>query len=815
MRVNMRRGHQRPFTNHVIWLARLQLEPNHFIPIMDSVTKGILLLSFLASSHLLIVSNSLMEEDGIRCDRLWPGNELDTAAAELTRQRSQSGGKETIYFGLMLSFPDPQGRPSFAASFDDGHDIAPAVYLAVKQVNNRTDLLKDYDVELLRLDGGCDVRGRTVVGVNELVCNRKNIVGIIGPSCRGSSRTVSQFTNHEDFSMITINYGGQNAGIGTYPYAFGILGSRAMHSMAFAELIKHNNWTRYAVLYSGSNLYYSNLGKGLLNSMTSPTDFPPSFTSTIYADSYIPLGEVKEYFLRVVIIIDSPRVILRTLCLAYHEGLVFPSYQWVFHGTVPQDFSSTLFTYQGRSYSCSKSEINISLNGSINFFLNALQDDGDEVTDTERDYRDGYELQTIAYSNESSVPSKTTEWAKGFYDAVWALAYALNSSLMELNSSLSDYELGSAVLAESIRSHMFDLEFRGVSGNIKFDSSTGFNEEGFFNVLQYKDNKSYTRIGLYKDGQLEFLPNISLSSIFIDSRFKEYYIRIDVSVAAAILTITAATLVLLISAQIVNTRYRNHRIIKASSPNFNHLIFIGGYTIIAGIVLYTVDNFQHIGETVQLHICNLVSVLLSAGVTLVLGTSCTKTWRLNRIYVHSKRCDNRDIKSIKGYVLVGFICALVAVDLLVCTLWRTIDPLTSRMNQTLNILKVGDEPVMVVDSVCHSAYEEYWLVVLTIPKVLLILASFLLALKTQINITEFKISNAVILSYCLTVLFCLGLPTYIVIHFAKVSVLIAVEVISISLNLLIWVCIIIILILPLIKSTRINSNVYHSLGLTK
>ena len=50
----------------------------------------------------------------------------------------------TIYFGLMLSYPDPLGRKSLATVFDDGHDIAPAAYLAVEQINNRSDLLSDY-----------------------------------------------------------------------------------------------------------------------------------------------------------------------------------------------------------------------------------------------------------------------------------------------------------------------------------------------------------------------------------------------------------------------------------------------------------------------------------------------------------------------------------------------------------------------------------------------------------------------------------------------------------------------------------------------
>ncbi len=770
---------------------------------MESVTKEILFLSLLAFHHLLIKSNGLLEENGVSCDRLRP------------ETSDNFGGTETIYFGLMLSFPDPQGRSSFVSSFDDGHDIAPAVYLAVKQVNNQTDLLKDYKVEILRYDGGCDIRERTVIGANELICSPKNMVGVIGPSCEKSSKTVNQLTNREDFSLITINYGGQNAGTGNYPYAFGILGSRAMYSMAFAELIKHNNWTNYALLYSGSDINYSNLGQELFN-LTSLIGRPPRFTSAIY-DGFIPLRAVKESFSRVVIIIDSPRIILRTLCLAYHEGIVFPSYQWVFHGTMLQDFSNASFTYEGKVCNCSGSDMIESVNGSIILFPSALQDDRDEEIDNEGDYYDRYKLETIAYSKEFHVPSKTSEWSKGFYDAVWALSYALNSSLVDLNTSLSDYELGSPALAEIIRSHMLDLEFRGITGTIKFDNNTGFNEEGFLNVLQYKADKNYTKIGSYEHKQLKFLPNISLNSVFIDSFFKEQFIRIDVRVAAGILTITAATLVLLLSAQIVNIHCRKHQAIKASSPSLNHLIFIGGYMIIIGIVVQTVENFIQITATLQLHmeLCNLVPLLLSVGGTLFLGTSCTKTWRLNRIYVHSKRCNKEDIKSIKGYVLVGFVCILVAVDLVVCILRRIFDPLMSSMNKTLNV-EVGEEPVMMVDIVCHSMYEEYWIGALIAPKVLLIVALFLLALSTQINIKELKTSNVIILSYFLTVIFGLGIPLYALIHFTNTSDLIAIGVLNVCLNLLIWICITI-LILPLIKSTCINTNTkfYQIIGHTR
>ena len=103
------------------------------------------------------------------------------------QQRSHQT-RQNIYFGLMLSFVDTQSSDTFVSSFDDGHDLAPAVHLAVEQVNNRSDLLKDYYVQIIGFDGGCNVSVRTSLGINELFCRCEPIVGIIGPSCDDSSR---------------------------------------------------------------------------------------------------------------------------------------------------------------------------------------------------------------------------------------------------------------------------------------------------------------------------------------------------------------------------------------------------------------------------------------------------------------------------------------------------------------------------------------------------------------------------------------------------------------------------------------------------
>ena len=739
----------------------------------------ILLFSLLTFSAVMVIYG-LQEEDSIKCNRL-------QATTNCRKWKQTPSDKTTIYFGLMLSFPDPQGRPSFNSSFEDGHNIAPAVYLAVKQVNNQTDLLKDYEIEILRLDSGCNILPRTTTSINELICGCQSVVGIIGPSCEGSSKTVNQFTNREDFSLITINYGGQNAGTGNYSYAFGILGTlKSLYSTALAELLKHNNWTNYAMLYTAE---YSDISRDIIFI----SGFQPQYTSLLYQDTFIPLKTVKKSYSRVIVVLANPSTIARVLCLAHYEGMFLPDYQWIFHEIIQQNFAKTSFTYQGMPYVCDGFNFSISVNGSINLFLNALQDGSNIDEDREDEYYildnyyEGYKLETVEYSKEFGVNSTTTEWARGFYDAVWALAYALNGSLADLNTSLSKFKLGSPILAESIRKHMLNLDFCGITGNIKFDNNTGFNEGDFLNVIQYDEHQKPRKIGTFKDGKLN-ITSLNSSAYFIDSLFKQKLDEINDIVMSGILIFTLITLILLISAQIINIRYRNHKGIKASSPMLNHLIFIGGYMIAIGVMIYAVEtplwvHYPVIGQ----HICSLAPSLFSIGVTLCLGTVCIKTWRLNRIYIHSKRFDMGDIKSIKGYRLLGFLITLVVTDVLVCILWRSVDSQSPKVTSEENII-IGDrgERVVLIEQVCHSDYEVYWYAALLAPKLLLVLASLILALLTQMNIKEFKTGNVIVLSFFLTAIFGLGIPIYaiIIVTFrSNVSINISTAVLSTCLNL--------------------------------
>ena len=745
-----------------------------FIPILLLFTKRV---------------TGLVDESSVECDRLTYGG----CHGDNGRGRSlATGEKAPIYFALMLTFPDPLNRSSFAGAFEDGHDLAPAAYLAVEQVNNRTDLLGDYEVRLIRIDDGCDISVRTSAGINELSCSCVPIVGIIGPSCEQSSRVVSQLTGNDELSMITINYGGSEF-FAELPYAFGILGSSSRNVVAIRELIKHNNWTSIALLYSDS---HSKLSEQLQLEIASlPQGFEVRFVSIIYNETFIPLKEVRDSFARIIIVLTPPQLLLHVLCLAYHENLLFPSYQFVFIEAIDSNFEDSIsLTFNGRMFYCSKSDINKIVNGSINFFLNAVSMDNviqspTEAGVTTKEYYDGYEQQIKVYSERFGVTSRRSEWSKGFFDAVWSLSIAVNNSLKDLNMSLTEIKPGSRDLASTIRKQLVNLDIQGVTGRINFDEDTGFNVDGVINVYQYAQNSQSIKIGCFDHQNLTLLQD---GAFFINASFNSEYVHADVSVAIVLLVFSAITLLLAIPVQMVNICYRNHKTIKASSPILNNLIFLGCYVVIVCVTLHIiVETFKEIEYLIKLCLCNAIPWLLNIGATLIIGTVCIKTWRLHRIYTNSKRLRrHKKMKCMTNTVLGGLVLLLVVFDIFVCIVWSVTDPLKPKeTNSEMHIVTGNKSPIIAVTEECQSEFIIYWLILLLAPKVALLLCSFFLALLTRIDRQEFKTINVIVLVYLLAILLGLGVPVYVIIRIVDVGVTVSVVILSLLLDLTVLICV--------------------------
>ena len=713
---------------------------------------------------------------------------------------------KTVYLVLMVPYPDPVGRASFAATYDDGHDISPAAYLAVEQINNRTDILKGYKLELIQSDGGCSVTERTVYSfARDIVHGTVPLAGIIGPSCDVSAEFIAQLTSIERVPLISLHYGGGPAFL-NYTNTFGVLGPDSAFGDAFFELIVRNNWKRIAILHlltdEGLEVLYK-----LLDRAKYHPDFQIAYTAPLY-DTFFPLQSVKELFIKVIFLVSSPELSRRLLCLAFHHDMIYPNYQWIFETHLDSDFYGTTFSYDDEMYRCSAEEIFIALRGSLNFFYSLTPNTNATVTFsglTYPQYLEEYNVHIQKYTDRFNVTSTATFWANPVYDATWTFALALNYSLEQLeDKNLSLINNHQEIFTEIIQKRMFDVHFQGITGEIAFDTKTRFLKQAL-NLFQYDNNDGKSKkIGAFKSGELLLS---SSNMMFVNHSFPVQYNHLRPDIAALYLILAVVALLLAIPAQVVNVVYRKHKSIKATSPKLNHIVFVGCYLVILGIVLHTFSEMLILNINAQTVLCNLFPCTCSIGLTLVFATVCVRTWRLHYIFMSNGKPKKHIL--IKDKTLGIVVGVFVLVETIVAILWMAIDPLKAFDNTYFKDFD-GAVPVIVTVVACRSSWALGSLIVLGIYKALLLFLSLVFAiLNRKIYLKDFETKNVIVLVYLLSAISAIGVPVYLIITTNSENLNVHFVILSSTLFIGIFICLVTLFLPPIIPIIREKYGNYH------
>ena len=314
--------------------------------------------------------------------------------------------------------------------------------------------------------------------------------------------------------------------------------------------------------------------------------------------------------------------------------------------------------------------------------------------------------------------------------------------------------------------------------------------------------KSSTLIGSYASKELVILNDSTPR--FINATFDAKQENVSTTLAVPFLIITVAVLLFAVPIQIINIIYRNHSSIKASSPNLNHLIFIGCYLTVIGMVLFIITE---IWKNTHMYppnssICNASEWFTNVGTSMIIGTACLKTWRLYRIYISSKRVLRLNPKAMTDPVLSVAVGALALVDILVCLLWTSMDPRRTTVETKVETSQETELPVIVTAIVCQSKWTPYWMGVLLGYKCVLIGCSTVLAMLTKIKKEGFQTRNIVILAYLLAITYGLSIPVYTVLSIIGVHVSILFSLSCVVINTIMYSCLLVLFlpsVVPLIR----------------
>ena len=669
---------------------------------------------------------------------------------------------------LLVSLPFPRSAfPLFDPSWNEGDKVLPALLLARDQINDRTDLLPCHQLELITVDGGCDIiptiAVSTAAGLFRRELTRDLVVGVVGPGCSASALELANVIDQSRVEVVQIHGGGSLllANRSRYNNSLGILGSTQSFIDLSVALLKQNKWSNIAILFESARVYYTSTKEAFIDTLNNDKtrNVTVRFVSPVYSTFY-PLNGIRNSLSRIVFVFTALSHLRRILCLAYHQGLVYPAYQWVIISHRLSDIisdnaslSDTItFTYDRLEYTCSLGMIrNVSLRATflINYELFSTDVNGSgKFANTTFD-----EFLTLYENRADEYNVTTTYWSYYFYDAIWAWARVLHR-LMANNSKLFDnFKYGNSTLANSILETFYasDFEFEGMSGRISFNPDNGFYNRTFY-LYQVVDGNE-RRTG-YSDGNEVILFEGEIPLVISDD------VRADRSVSHKLIGFFAFLhflfFFIILMFHILTVVYRDSKSVKASSPNLSHFAFFGAYLQIIGLMLFLFLQVREQRKEVSGPICHTVwAWLLPIGFTLVIGTIIVRTWRLYRIFNHYLDPG----RFISNPALVTMLLIMVSVDIVIATVWTAVDQRQSI--ETRDTIQNGLAKEEVIIRTCRSQNDGVWLSLVMSYKVAQLLITVILALLTRhIPNKSFATTTLQIFSYIYSAVFGIGFTLY-------------------------------------------------------
>ena len=338
----------------------------------------------------------------------------------------------------ILPYPvHPNDSVSLRPYWDGGLAVLPAAQLAVEHVNQDPNTLPGYRLELLNVDGGCNIFSRALINFVEQVRCGPPIAGIIGPGCSDSSLAISPLLGRLEIALPNIHLATSSLlqNRAKYPNTYGILSSSFTIINATFQLIKHNQWEKVAIFYDST--VFVHISPELRKVIDQELRTNKIVFHSLVSDTYFPIDTLIKSSARVIVTWTSLVHAQKLLCIAHKRHMAFPHYQWVVSGFDIREFLATeiVFSHSGEFYNCTNNNLMILKNNLIFSYTLDSVDLGAPLVS-------GYTYHEILRQYLYSVHSYNTRnralsispsiWATITYDAVWALVLAMNMSTVIL-----------------------------------------------------------------------------------------------------------------------------------------------------------------------------------------------------------------------------------------------------------------------------------------------------------------------------------------------------------------------------------------------
>lgn len=649
-----------------------------------------------------------------------------------------------------------------------GSGCLPAALMALDDVNARKDLLPGYKLELTYKDSQCNP-GRAARFMYDMIYHPpKKVILVCG--CSTVCSIVAESANM--WNLIVVGYGSSSPALSDrsrFPTFFRTHPSATIHNPTRIKLFEKYGWSRVAIILETEEVFIETArdleqrcrarGIQLLTRVSFVRQPADAMDNLKRADPRIIVGMFYKQQAR------------RVMCEAYKRGLYGEKYVWFLIGWYEDDWWTEV-----KDLECTYEQMKMAVEGHITTEGLVLNQDnrltasGYTSSDWLRRYQ--FELSKRAregilvtaqdsnsiepdqnsltlranlistFNQSHSSPTSPSARPEGFqeaplaYDAIWAIAMALNSTIQDLNRlrlTISQFNYTQTPhIKDVFLNNLRQTNFLGISGEVAFSDigdriawtqieqmvDGNYTVIGYFDTRSNKLNLNESRIR-WPRGEPPRDRTIIMELV--------QYLSLPYMLSIVVISIVG----ILASTGLIyfNWSRREDALIKMSHPPSNNIMLLGCIVCLFSVILFGLDG-RFIPASKFHLICDLRAWCLNIGFSLFFGSMFWKVWQS---YVLSTRNapplgkTNRQV-----FTTVGSFCL---IDVIILTIWKLHEPMDRTTvkikEQSGPELNMGDDIIVELKiEYCQANF--YWYYLIFCYKGLLLVFGLFLAYETRV-----------------------------------------------------------------------------------
>uniref|UniRef100_A0A8C6U7I9 Gamma-aminobutyric acid (GABA) B receptor, 1b n=1 Tax=Neogobius melanostomus TaxID=47308 RepID=A0A8C6U7I9_9GOBI len=616
-----------------------------------------------------------------------------------------------------------------------GQACLPAAQMALDLVNNRSDILPDYELELIYYDSLCDPGEATKLLYDLLYTEPIKIV--LMPGCSSVSTLVAEAARM--WNLIVLSYGSSSPALSNrqrFPTFFRTHPSATLHNPTRVQLFQKWKWTKIATIQQTTEVFTSTLDD--LEERVKEAGIEISVRQSFLTDPAVAVKNLKRQDARIIVGLFYETEARKVFCEVYKEKLFGKKYVWFLIGW----YADNWFKIKDPAINCTVEQMTEAVQGHVTTEIVMLNPET---------VRGASNLTSQEFLDQlmSKLGGKNPEETGGFqeaplaYDAVWALALALNKTVGPLKAKgyrLEDFNYNNREITAEIYRAMNTSSFEGVSGHVVFDAQ---GSRMAWTLIEQLQDGSYKKIGYYDStkGNLSWYGNdkwiggspfpVADQTVVIEQyRYLSQKLFVSVSVFACL------GILLGIVCLTFNIYNSNVRYIQNSQPYLNNMTAVGCMMALAAVFPLGIDGL-HVHRRQFPVVCQFRLWLLGLGFSLAYGSMFTKIWWVHTVFTKKEEKKDRR-KHLEPWKLYATVGVLLGIDVLSLMIWQIVDPLHITVEKFTREAPKADLDVLIQPLLEHCSSEKMntWLGVVYGYKGLLLLLGIFLAYETKSVSTE-------------------------------------------------------------------------------